>query len=308
MADTTASEGTALATTGGVGQVPAVIQTALDLQKQRNKVAGVLAGMNWGKEVDQQTRLAVAMWGQTYGVDVSTEINVLGGNIYKNSAYYLRRLSEMVEAGLVEYAVADHIEADPRLLAMMADDSLPAETRQSARAENTRRTFERVRYQVPDKAVSAVAFRVKLRTMGEEVVGVKWCGGGTRQRDPVGDQFPVETSESRAARRCLKQIAQHNASMAAVFEAGDEEAVRLGERIASERDQTMQQLRSSIEAHPRGINMEGRDYGGEDLGVSPPRALPQRSPAAAPSEPVAQEDPYEADRAFDRELASREDA
>jgi hypothetical protein len=190
---------TALATQDAVGKLPAEIQQALHLRRLRNSVAGQIAQQNWGKSLDLDTRRAVADWGQQFRVDVTTEIHVLGGNIYLNAAFYLRRLSELIDTGVVEYAVADHIEDDDRLKRLGVEGE----------GEYTRRLRERIAHQVPDKAASAVVFRVKLRSMTQEVVGVKWCGNGTRKNDPVGDDKPVETSESRAARRCMRLLASH---------------------------------------------------------------------------------------------------
>lgn len=182
-----------------VGALPPAVQQQLELRKLSNQVAGKLAEMNWGKQLDLATRRAVADWGQRYHVDVSTEIHVLGGNIYLNAAYYLRRLASLIEAGKVEYAYADHISDDPRL----------AEAGDDGKREQQRRLMERIKYGVPDKAAAAVAFRVKLKAMEQEIVGVKWCGNGARENDPVGNKFPVEAAESRAARRAVRQLVTH---------------------------------------------------------------------------------------------------
>jgi hypothetical protein len=192
--------GTAVAVnTVGVGRLPVSVQQQLQLRKMRNQVAGELAKINWGKGLDENTRRAVADWGQQFRVDVTTEIHVLGGNIYLAASFYLRRLGELIANGLVEYAYADHIEDDPRLKQLGPDGE----------GEYNRRLSERIKFQVPEKAASAVAFRVKLRSMTQEVVGVKWCGNGTRKNDPVGDALPVETSESRAARRAMRLLVSH---------------------------------------------------------------------------------------------------
>ena len=193
--------GTSLAVTSSssVGVLPPELQQALQLRRMRNQVAGQLAAQNWGKSLDLDTRRAIADWGQQFRVDVTTEIHVLGGNVYLNSAFFLRQLSELIEAGLVEYAYADHIEDDARLKALGPEGE----------GEYSRRLRERIMHQVPDKAASAVVFRVKLRSMDREITGCKWCGNGTRKNDPVGDDKPVETSESRAARRAMRLISSH---------------------------------------------------------------------------------------------------
>lgn len=213
----------ALVNNAAVGVLPVAVQQQLELRKLSNQIAGKLAELNWGQKLDLATRRAVADWGQTYGVDPTTEIHVLGGNIYLNAAYYLRRLAQLIEKGLVEYAYADHIEHDDRLDALGEDGV----------GEKNRRLRERIKYQVPDKAASAVAFRVKLRRMGREIVGVKWCGGGTQKNDPVGDAKPVETSESRAARRAVRQIVTHVPMAASEMLATEDAAEVLSERIGA---------------------------------------------------------------------------
>jgi hypothetical protein len=182
-----------------IGKLPVEFQQAIEMRKMQNQIAGQLASTNWGKGMDLNMRRAIADWGQQFRVDVTTEIHVLGGNIYLNAAFYIRQLSEMIAAGLVEYAFADHVEEDSRLSKLGPEGE----------GEMTRRLRERIKHGVPDKAVSAVVFRVKLRAMDREVVGVKWCGGGTRKNDPVGDDKPVETSESRAARRAMRLLTSH---------------------------------------------------------------------------------------------------
>lgn len=205
-----------------VGKLPPEVQAQLELRKLSNQIAGKLAELNWGKQLDHATRRAVADWGSRYRIDVTTEIHVLGGNVYINAAFYLRRLGEMIEAGLVEYAYADHVEPDERLLQLGAEGE----------GEANRRLRERLKHGIPDKAVSAVVFRVKLRAMDQEITGAKWCGGGTRKSDPVGDNFPVETSESRAARRAMRLVTTHVPKhlQDELIEI-EGEAERLGERI-----------------------------------------------------------------------------
>lgn len=218
------STGMVVTDNAAVGTLPVHVQQQLELRKLSNQIAGKLAEMNWGKQLDLATRRAVADWGRQFRVDVTTEIDVLGANIYLNSRYYLRRLAEMIERGLVEYAYADHIEVDARL----------DELKEDGVGEKNRRLRERIAHQVPEKAASAVAFRVKVRSMSKEVVGVKWCGNGTRPKDPVGDQFPVETSESRAARRAMRQLVSHVPLVADDVIEVEEAADRLGARIAEQ--------------------------------------------------------------------------
>jgi hypothetical protein len=219
---TTVKEQTALAVRDpAIGNLPAGVQERLQMRRLSNQVAGELAKMNWGSKLDLETRRAVADWGRQFRVDVTTEIHVLGGNVYLNVAFWLRKLSEMIESGIVEHAYADHVEDDPRLKKLGPEGE----------GEYSRRLRERIMHAIPDAAASAVVFRIKLRSMEKEVVGVKWCGGGTRKSDPVGDAMPVETSESRAARRAMRQLASHVPAEADGIEALEESAEMLSQRV-----------------------------------------------------------------------------
>lgn len=191
--------GTAVAETKGVGRLPESIRQQIEIARIANQTRKELAKLSWGSGLDERALGAIAEWGRVYGVDVTQEIDLLGGRVYLNSRYYLRRLAGLIESGVVEYAVADHINPDPRLKDLGPEGD----------AEQMRRLKERVAHNVPDKASAAVVFRVKVRGMGHEVVGVNWAGGGCRAKDPVGDAEPVKTAESRAARRCMRQLVGH---------------------------------------------------------------------------------------------------
>lgn len=184
------------------GDLPPAYRAALAFRKQEAMVAAELGRMNWGAKVDLPTRRAVAAWGRQHDVDPTTEIDVLGNRIYLNGRYFYRKMAAMIAAGEIEYAFADHIHEDERLAKMVADQD------PWAIEEETRRMRERIRHNVPEKAVAAVVFRVKAKSMETEVVGVKWTGGGTQKNDPVGDAKPVETAETRSMRRAMLKLAK----------------------------------------------------------------------------------------------------
>lgn len=198
------STSTDVAPRRAIGQLPPEIQQAIELRKAKNLVAAQIAALSWGEKLDTDTRRAVADWGLTFRVDATTEIHILGGRVYLNAQFYLRRLGELIAADLVEYAVADHVEDDPRLAKLGAEGE----------GESSRRLRERLKHGIPDACVSATVFRVKLRSMEQEVSGAKWCGTGKKNKhgniaDPIGEEFPVETSESRAARRAMRLLVSH---------------------------------------------------------------------------------------------------
>lgn len=209
-----------------MGSLPDSVKQALILRRQQNIVTAQIAGTNWGKGLDQDTRRAIAEWSARVGIDPATELNVLGGNFYKNAYYYLRRLSEFVERRIVIYAYADHVEVDSRLVTMTQRTDVP-ELAAEARKEIDRRTMMRIQYNIPDPAKGATVFHLKLTNTPYEFTAAKWCGGGTRQKDPVGDEFPVETSETRAIRRTMRLVATHNPQFRALVEPNDDDQVNL---------------------------------------------------------------------------------
>jgi hypothetical protein len=66
--------------------------------------------------------------------------------------FYLRKLAQKIDAGLIDYAYADHVEHDERLLRLANDASGPPDVRERAKAENYRRAMERIAHRLPDTA------------------------------------------------------------------------------------------------------------------------------------------------------------
>lgn len=279
MTATQKPESTAVQMTeiAAIGNLPPEIQQQLELRKLSNQVAGKLAELNWGKQLDHATRRAVADWGNRFGVDTTIEINVLGGNVYINAAYYLRRLSELIDSGLVEYAYADHIEDDPRLLKLGPDGE----------GESSRRLRMRIMYGVKGDPASCVAFRVKLRSMDREVVGVKACGGGVRKNDPVGDAFPTETAETRAARRAMRLLVSHvPKKVSTEIETIEASAEALGNRIASAKHQFKDETTAlEIRPSPLALPSQGDPYGPVATAEKPDTVTAGAAPEAEPEQP-----------------------
>lgn len=196
--------------------LPEHIQHALQLRAQEREISAELSKTNWGERLDVFTRKAIAHWGMRHGIDVAQEIDILGNRIYLNAKFYLRGLAHLVEAGKVDYVDVDHVEDDSRLA------EFPAERK--------RRLELRIQHGLPDKAVSACIARVKLKNVPIEFTGAQWCGGrgqnakGTGFKDPIGEDRPVETSETRALRRCLRLMVTHMPSEAARRDAALDDA------------------------------------------------------------------------------------
>lgn len=188
-------------------QHPAVIESRV-----RNALAQQLRGTQWGKELNAHAIRAVAEYAHRYGLDPISEIEILGGRIYRTANYYERRGAEMIAAGEVEYIKLDHIAHDPRLDEMAGSD-VP-EDAEWARREIVRRAKLRMQHGAPDKAAAVVVTRIKVPGLTEEIVGCNWCGGGVRRGDPVGDAEPTKTAETRSKRRAWKQLTTHVPALA----------------------------------------------------------------------------------------------
>lgn len=216
------------------GVLPEPIRQALQLRRMVNEVAKELSGMSWGAAVTDSTRRAMAEWGQTHGVDVVTEIDILGNRIYLNSKFYQRKLSEMVAAGKVDYFYSDHIQHDERLEKMAKDGN------EAARKELGRREMERIYYNIqPDNIAGACAFHVKVKGLDREVMGAKWCGPNSGRKDPVGAEFPSLTAESRAIRRAMRLLVSHVPEMAGSLGPAELAAKALEITIHADHEQMM---------------------------------------------------------------------
>jgi hypothetical protein len=267
------------------------VKHALTLKRQRNIVTAQIAETNWGKGLDLETRRAVADWAQAVGIDPATELNVLGGNFYKNAYYYLRRQAELLEAGIIEYAYAEHVELSPDLLEMAKRHD---EHGAWAQEELTRRARQRILYNIPAKAESSVVWHVKVRGVPVEFTAAKWCGGGTRKKDPVGDEFPVETSETRAARRTMRLLADWRPSdprlRAMLRDASDDD--QINEDIGGKLREGL--LRARQDAERTIENLRGRPImqlkeGSPYEGVQPAKR-PEGQPVAVVEAPAANSD------------------
>jgi hypothetical protein len=188
-----------------IGTLPPGLRAHLKVQELIGQAhAAVLSQTAWGNKATPEVRAAVGRYLAKHNLDPS-HIDVLGGNLYRNHRFYLDQLAPLQQAGKVVYAIYDHIEVDLRLDALMA--STDADTAKWAKDERSRRQKERIIHAIPEDAISACVFRLKLRTDDggetQEITGAKPVFNNSA-KDPVGTSNPHTTSESRAARRCLR--------------------------------------------------------------------------------------------------------
>lgn len=282
--------GTAVAevATEGVGALPQYMRDAINHRKQLNVVAGEMAKLTWGEKMDQQTRRAVADWAHRYGVDPATEMHVLGGNVYPNAKYYLRRLGELVRAGKVDYAAPDFIHYDTRLTMLAKDGD------KWAGEELVRRQRERILHDVREEAIAACVFRIKLAGMPTEITGCKAIYGD--KADPVGKGSPMETVETRAARRAIRMIASHVPDVVQEIVKMEADVEKVSARVESFRERqkaigteetTVHQIGSGTALKPGGggSRLASQEHPPIDVSADEMREVRERREAAAARHP-----------------------
>lgn len=182
------------------------LQARVEENKARNQLIAAIRGTQWGRDTTPEMARAVAQYCRENNLDPVRHVEILGGRIYLTAELYDEKGAHLLRSGEIHPLEPDYINADVRL------DELAKEGDAWAVAENTRRKHERIRYNVPEKALAAVVQKFVLRS-GASVVGVNWCGGvrGNNQYgkplDPIGEADPTKTAQTRARRRAWKQIA-----------------------------------------------------------------------------------------------------
>lgn len=288
-----------------------------------SEVAGALMAQDWGKNLTEHQARELARYGTAYGIDVLTEIHVLGGRIYLNAAFYENRLAPLIHAGVLEYATADNISPDPRL-----DDAINAGINYAgpeifradveaqavwAYREKLRRERERVNWKIPPTATTAFVGRIKARAMPGEITDAKWHQQGRKitrrgqnnstyeaDADPVGDLSPVETVVSRALRRVAKRLVTHVPQLAALIHEITEAGKDLSDLMVEQRTRD----RAAREEYARTRYHGGVSVGtqADPYGLDTPPAVPVArsskalgagaAPGARPQAPVVAAVPF----------------
>jgi len=194
-------------------------RAALEDQRQRTRTAAAIAGTSWGQGMNHDQRLWVAAYCHRYGLDPMTELDWLGGGVYVNAEYFVRILGEMRRAGIIADHWLEHIQADPRLRALMEDESFPPAAREMARQRWLESMIKRVERNAPEDAEAICVCYIVLPGGGHPIVGCKWAGGGTSvlqpksgrpaEPNPITENNPTLSVESGAIRRAMRQLASH---------------------------------------------------------------------------------------------------
>lgn len=221
------SDATAVTTTKRGALTPEK-SAMLDQIKAQNAMAAQIRGQMWAKDASHETIRAVAEYCRQNGLDPVRHVELLGGRVYLTATLYEERAAPLVQRGILIPHEPQFINVDPRLEALAnAGDEWAVN-------ERTRRMRLRIEHNVPEKAQAAVVYRIQVASTGRYITGVNWCGGGVRQRDPVGDAEPTKTAITRAGRRAWKQVAEVVPSFGAEFDVLEKAAEVTGEIIVQQ--------------------------------------------------------------------------
>jgi len=251
----------------------------------------------WSKDCSPRVIHAVAEYMRRFRLDVS-EVEVLGGNIYRTGYYYRRRIAEMRSAGLVEWSEGDHIGPSVQLDAACSDPD--PDIAAWAKGERFRRLRERIRWEVPADATHAYVVRVKLKTDEKVLEGCDWITPtrikktkwGEKIADPVGAEEPEKTVITRAWRRCGLFVAAEIPELRA-----QEDALKAGAEVVEAEIEQITDTEQTREAElnkptaPMALPAPGDPYGDVAVPTREPERVPERVEAAATSKSLQKTEP-----------------
>lgn len=253
------SEQTAVTTVKKAAMSPET-EARIAENRARNAMATAIRGTIWSKDLNPEAVRAVAEYCRQNDLDPIRHVEVLGGRIYLTAELYRERAAPLIQRGIIIPMEPDFINVDPRLetLADAGDDW--------AIAERTRRMRERIRHNVPEKAAAACVMRLQIAATGRTVVGVNWCGGGVRQRDPVGDSEPTKTAQTRAERRAWRAVSEVLPQFGDQFTVMHKAAEITAEVVVQEIANDTAQRPRLISGAPAGATVTTDPYGhGDDM-------------------------------------------
>lgn len=253
--------------------------------KARNAMVQAIAGESWGAKLSMAQARAFAEYLRRFRLDIS-EIDNLGGRPYRNGRYYMRRIAELAAQDRVEWYKGRHIGPDARL------ETFVAAGEQWAIDERFDRLKECIRLGVPAEAEVVYLVTVKMKELAVPTEGVKWFTPGRKNSygklaDPVGEENPVTSTETRAWRRVGRLAA------AEIPELRDQEAEM--EFAANETQAAMIEEASDVEFSKPVAGLDSSPY---DETPAPPAALSE-----GPARPIETAEDL---RRADAELVARE--
>lgn len=184
-----------------------------------SKMQRAVAAQTWGNSLpNPELQKAFCEWALAKGIDPALHVNILGGNVYLNAAYYLERLS--AHPG---YKHSRSLIVAPVSRRKMPEEIFDEKNRTKLMKHEMKVNVERYMKQIeleippainnfPDSAAACLVFiEMKDGSVFEAwraagSYGRKSLRNANKPRDPVGDQAPQFTAETRAYRACCKKL------------------------------------------------------------------------------------------------------
>ncbi len=261
-------------------------QAMVDEARARNAMATMIRGANWSKELGDAGSRGLAEYCRRHHIDPVRHIDILGGNVYLNADFYDDRAAPLIQRGVLIPHQVEFINADKRL------DELAKAGDEWAKGEVLRRMKARIEHNVPEGAVACAVQRFTLTTTGREVVGVNWCGGGSRKGDPVGESEPTKTAETRARRRALIKITEVMPEYGAQFVDLHAELAQISEVVNA--DVITERSKAVADAalnRPRSLGAGAGDPYAAALSIDTPMPTVERQQERI-AQSLAEPDPY----------------
>lgn len=161
-------------------------RSVLERSEIIRSTAAAIAESEWGQRLSPHFRASLARYCLLLNLDPARHVYVLGGRIYVNAEAYMDLMAIHPDF--------EKMTVEP----VMDDERLEAEERAERRAA-------RAALGIPEQALGAFIVKIWKKTTPEPFVGWNFAGGGSRKNDPVGDQHPVLTAQTRAIRRAARQ-------------------------------------------------------------------------------------------------------
>jgi len=149
-----------------------------------------VAETGWGKDVSPIARQAVVRYCMEIGADPVGHVYILGGNIYLNAAFWM-----------------ELVAANPKFV--RSSTTYIHDDDRADQIERDRRKVQRLLYAVPENVKGAAVVTLFYDGRGP-FIGVNWAGTGKKTasgkfEDPVGEDEPTKTAETRAYRRAARK-------------------------------------------------------------------------------------------------------
>jgi hypothetical protein len=148
------------------------------------ELSAAVAETSWGQKVSPLLRAQITRYALEIGADPTRHLEVLGGRPYLTASFYMELCA-----------------ADPHYL--RSETRFIHEDERADPEERDERKRLRITYGVPEAAKGAAIVTLYFTDGRGPHIGCKWSP--SNKTDPVGEQFPTLTAETRAWRKAAQK-------------------------------------------------------------------------------------------------------